>query len=183
MPRATAVWLIENTNLTFEQIADFCGLHQLEIKSMADGEADSYTVGMNPIDNNQLTWEEIKRCEDDKTRRLNLCYNIATEISAKKGKSKYTPIAKRQDKPNAISWIIRNHPEISDKDIGKLIGTTKTTIESIRTRTHWNIKEINPIDPVMLGVCSQRELNAMIDKYSEKKGGADGSSDSSNEKK
>ncbi len=182
MPRATAVWLIENTYLTFEQIADLCGLHQLEIKSMADGEADNYTVGMNPIDNNQLTLEEIKRCEGDKTHRLNLCYNIAAEISTKKGKSKYTPIAKRQDKPNAISWIIRNHPEISDKDISKLIGTTKTTIESIRMRTHWNIKEITPIDPVMLGVCSQRELNAMIDKYSEK-GEVVGSSDSSKENK
>ena len=167
MPRATAVWLIENTSLTFLQIADFCGLHQLEVRSIADGETDSSIVGMNPIENNQLTLEEINRCENDPKQMLNLCYNIADEVNSKKTKSKYTPIAKRHDKPNAVCWILKNHPEISDKDISKLLGTTKSTIESIKLRTHWNIKEIAPVDPVMLGVCSQRELNAMIEKYSQ----------------
>lgn len=165
MPKSTAVWLIENTILTFDQIAKFCGLHPLEVKGIADGEVASGIIGQNPITANQLTAEEIKRCEADPKALLKLS-NIAQKHSKvrKKKVSKYTPIARRQDKPDAISWFIRHHPEVTDSQIIKLIGTTKNTIESIKTKSHWNMTNIKPRDPVLLGLCTQTEFDNILAK-------------------
>ncbi|MDF3047087.1 MAG: hypothetical protein K0R73_205 [Candidatus Midichloriaceae bacterium] len=162
MPKATAVWLIENTTLTFEQIADFCGVHYLEIQGIADGEVAKGISGVDPIVSGQLTREEIERCEKDSTSRLRLSesaakFNYAQSKQSTKGK--YTPVARRQDKPDAVAWILKNCPEISDAQIVKLIGTTKNTIESVRSKTHWNSQNIKPKDPVLLGLCSQSELD------------------------
>ena len=157
MPKATAVWLIENTSLTFEQIADFCDLHILEIQGIADEEVAKGIKGIDPIAAGQLTADEIKRCENNHDAKLQIAESAAklNAAAAKAQKGKYTPVARRQDKPNAIAWIIANAPEISDLQITKLIGTTKTTIESIREKSHWNSKNIVPKDPVLLGICSQ----------------------------
>ena len=170
MPKATAVWLIENTALSFEQIGAFCGLHPLEVQGIADGEVAIGIVGQDPTANGQLTPEEIKRCEGDTSANLKMAKSdIPQPLTRTKG-PRYTPVSKRQDKPDGIAWLIRNHPELSDGQIGKLIGTTRTTIQAIRERTHWNIADITPKDPVALGLCSQRELDATVAKAAKMKG-------------
>ena len=162
MPKATAVWLVDNTALTFVQIADFCGLHLLEVKAIADGEVAVGIVGLDPTTNDQLTREEIDRCTRDPNARLVL--NKPREMPPQTGRrTRYTPVSKRGDKPDAIAWLLRNHPELSDAQISKLFGTTKTTIKAVRERTHWNSANIRPRDPVLLGLCSQIELNEAIE--------------------
>ena len=165
LPRATAIWLIDNTALTFKQIADFCGIHELEIKGIADGEVSQGIMGLDPVAGGQLTNEEILRCTQDPTSSLRITVNPAYELigNKKKQQSKYTPVARRQDKPDAIYWLIKNCPEILDSQIIKLVGTTKVTIHAIRDRSHWNMKNIRPRDPVLLGICSQIELDAVLD--------------------
>tara|TARA_B000000565_G_scaffold255881_1_gene238654 strand:+ start:29754 stop:30266 length:513 start_codon:yes stop_codon:yes gene_type:complete len=161
MPKATAVWLLDNTALTFQQIADFCHLHYLEVETLANQEVTTI-IGLDPIINGQLTQEEIDRCTSDKDARLQLQKNLSVGLSNKK--SKYTPIARRQDKPNAIAWLIKHYPTMRDGYIVKLIGTTKNTIEAIRTKTHWNIQNIKPQSPVLLDLCSQGSLDKYVEK-------------------
>lgn len=164
LPKATAVWLVENTSLTFKQIADFCEIHELEVKAIADGEVSGGIMGVDPISlSRQLTKKEIERCSKDPEAKLHLSINPAYELVKKKKKqSKYTPIAMRQDKPDAIYWLLKNCPSIQDNQIMKLVGTTKSTISAIRDRSHWNIKNIRPRDPVLLGICSQVELDRVV---------------------
>jgi hypothetical protein len=167
MPKATAVWLIENTSLTFDQIANFCQLHPLEVKGIADGEVAIGIIGENPISSEQLSKEEIKRCEADPKARLILSEHARKhiEITSKKRKTAhYTPIARRQDKPDAIAWFARYYPDVPDQQIVKLIGTTKTTIASVKERSHWNSSNIKPRDPVLLGLCTQTELDKILEK-------------------
>lgn len=164
MPKATAVWLVENTALSFEQIADFCQLHMLEVKALADGEVNIGMVGLNPILGNQLTKEEIERCEKDPAARMQIKKVDLPSIAVRSKGPRYTPVTKRGDKPDAIAWILKNHPELSDGQIVRLIGTTKSTIEKIRDRAHWNIAQIKPRDPVFLGLCKQGDLNAAVEK-------------------
>ena len=165
MPKATAIWLVENTSLSFRQIGNFCGMHELEIKGIADGEVGAGIKGLNPITNNQLTKEEIERCSNDSDLELQI---ITNEISAKteqsKKKKKYTPLSKRQDRPDAVYWLIRNHPELKDSQVARLVGSTKSTIDAIRNRTHWNMANIRPQDPIGLGLCRQIELDEAIAK-------------------
>ena len=168
MPHATASWLVDNSSLTFEQIAEFCGLHILEIQAIADDMAATKLTGRDPIRAGELTQEEIDRGQDDPAYRLQM-HKEPDQTRRTKG-PRYTPVSKRQDKPDGISWIIRNHPEISDGQIGKLIGTTRTTIAAIRDRSHWNIANIQPKDPVTLGLCSQRELDAIVAKAAKQAG-------------
>lgn len=171
MPKATAVWLIENTTLTFLQIAEFCGLHPLEIQGIADGEVSKGIVGLDPVTSGQLTRDEIARCESDAKAKMKLAeeamkHNI---IEKKQKKSaKYTPVARRQDKPDAIAWIVKNCPDIADSQLVKLIGTTKTTIDAVRSKTHWNSAAIKPRDPVLLGLCSQIELDKAFEQVQKK---------------
>ncbi|HWH21789.1 MAG TPA: DUF1013 domain-containing protein [Allosphingosinicella sp.] len=162
MPHATASWLVDNTALTFEQIAAFCGLHILEVQAIADDTAATKLTGRDPIRAGELTQEEINRGQDDPEYRLQI-QKEPDKVRRTKG-PRYTPVSKRQDKPDGIAWIIRNHPEVTDGQISKLIGTTRTTIAAIRDRTHWNIANIQPKDPVTLGLCSQRELDAVVAK-------------------
>ncbi len=169
MQKATAVWLVDNTKLTFQQIATFCGLHELEVNGIADGEVASGIRGMDPVSNNQLTSAEIKRCEEDPSAELVLMQNPAAIGEGRRRGPRYTPLSKRQDRPAAIAWLVKFHPELSDAQISKLIGTTKPTIQSIRARTHWNIANFQPIDPVALGLCKQTELDALITKIGNKK--------------
>ena len=169
MRKATAVWLLDNTTLTFRQIASFCGLHELEVSGIADGEVASGIRGIDPIINSQLTAEEIKKCEADEQLDLQLYKNPAAVGEKKTRGPKYTPLSKRQDKPAAIAWLVKFHPEISDGQISKLIGTTKNTIKAIRERTHWNINNLTPIDPVILGLCKQIELQKILDKIPKEK--------------
>ncbi len=167
MPKATAVWLIENTSLTFEQIAAFCGMHPLEVKGIADGEVAIGIIGMNPITNEQVSKEEIARCEGNPQAVLHLSQHAQkhVKITSKKRKTAhYTPIARRQDKPDAVAWFIRYHPEVTDQQIIKIIGTTKSTIASVKLRSHWNMTNIKPRDPVLLGLCSQTELESLLQK-------------------
>ena len=168
MPKATAVWLVENTALTFDQIGAFCGLHPLEVQGIADGDVATGIQGQDPVVMGELTREEITKAEADSTYEMQMAAaalkHIAMTDKKKKG-ARYTPIARRQDKPEAIAWITKNHPYIPDSKIVKLIGTTKKTIEAIRERTHWNINNIKPKDPVLLGLCMQTALNALIEKY------------------
>jgi len=164
MQKATAVWLVDNTTLSFRQIAEFCGLHELEVNGIADGEVAVGIKGFDPIANNQLTPEEIARCEKDPKAKLQLKHNPAAEGEAKRKGPRYTPLSKRQDRPAAIAWLVKFHPELTDSQISKLVGTTKPTIQSIRDRTHWNITNIQPIDPVALGLCKQTELDAAVSK-------------------
>ena len=164
MRKATAVWLVDNTTLTFTQIAEFCGLHELEVNGIADGEVAAGVKGFDPIANNQLDAEEIKRCEDNPRARLQLKHNPAAEGETKRKGPRYTPLSKRQDRPAAIAWLVKFHPELTDGQISKLVGTTKPTIQSIRDRSHWNISNIQPIDPVALGLCKQVELDAAVEK-------------------
>ena len=168
MPHATATWLVDNTALSFEQIADFCGLHILEVQAMADDLAGSKYTGRDPLHSGELTLAEIERGQQDTGYRLKM-QKAPVETTRTKG-PRYTPVSKRQDKPDGIAWILRNHPEITDAQIGKLIGTTRNTIAAIRDRSHWNIANIQPKDPVTLGLCSQRELDAMVAKAAKKAG-------------
>ena len=162
MPKATAVWLVENTALTFEQIAEFCGLHALEVQAIADGEVAVQMQGLDPIASGQLTLEEIERCQKDPAARLKLAAEAVAVPVVKHRGPRYTPIAKRQDKPDAIAWLLKSHPELSDGQISKLIGTTKPTIAAVRDRTHWNSPNIKPRHPVALGLCSMQELDAAV---------------------
>jgi len=169
MPKATAVWLVENTALTFEQIADFCGLHALEVQAIADGEVAAQMQGLDPVANGQLTTDEIKRCEQDPAARLELSKEALPEPLVKHKGPRYTPISKRQDKPDAIAWLLKNHPELSDGQISKLVGTTKPTIAAVRERTHWNAPNIKPRHPVALGLCTLPELEAAVQRASKGK--------------
>ena len=182
MQKATAVWLVENTSLTFRQIATFCGLHELEISGIADGEVAQGIRGMDPISTNQLTREEIENCEKNADRNLELMINPAAKGEKKKRGPKYTPLSKRQDKPSAILWLVKFHPELTDGQISKLVGTTKNTIQSIRQRSHWNINNIQPIDPVALGLCKQVELDLQVKRISKKNVAVKGTSDDENQK-
>jgi hypothetical protein len=168
MPHATASWLVDNTALSFEQIAEFCGLHILEVQAIADDTAATKLTGRDPIAAHEVTMEEIEKGQADPDYRLEMLKG-PEQIRRTKG-PRYTPVSKRQDKPDGIAWLLRNHPEISDAQIGKLIGTTRNTINAIRDRTHWNIAEIVPKDPVTLGLCSQRELDAVVAKAAKKAG-------------
>ncbi len=168
MPHATATWLIDNTGLGFEQIAEFCGLHILEVQAMADDLAGSKYTGRDPVHSGELNHEEIEKGEKDSTYSL-VMQKAPVEVTRTKG-PRYTPVSKRQDKPDGIAWILRSHPEISDAQISKLIGTTRNTIGAIRDRTHWNIQNIQAKDPVTLGLCSQRELDAVVAKAAKKAG-------------
>jgi hypothetical protein len=163
MPKATAVWLVENTSLSFEQIAEFCGLHDLEVKGIADGDVAQGIKGMDPISSGQLTREEIKRCELDKSARLRLAESkVEIPVVKTKRGPRYTPVSRRQDRPNAVLWLLKNHPELKDSQIMRLVGTTKPTIAAIRDRSHWNSPNLAPQDPVMLGLCSQTDLDAEV---------------------
>ncbi|SLN22393.1 DUF1013 domain-containing protein [Roseisalinus antarcticus] len=169
MAKATAVWLVDNTTLSFKQIADFCGLHELEVQGIADGDVATGVKGFDPITNNQLTQEEIDKAEKSPTHRLKLKFNAAAVGEEKRRGPRYTPLSKRQDRPNAILWLVKFHPELADSQISKLVGTTKPTIQTIRERTHWNISNMEPIDPVALGLCKQVELDAAVAKAAERK--------------
>ena len=172
MPKATAVWLIDNTALTFKQISEFCGLHILEIEGIADGDVASGIRGADPISNGQLAREEIERGEKDAAYVLKASVFANDPLQSNKTRKKgprYTPLSRRQDRPDAIAWLVRNHPEIPDSQISKLIGTTKPTITAIRERTHWKMSTINPTDPVSLGLCSQIDLDEIVKKAAEKK--------------
>jgi hypothetical protein len=164
MPKATALWMIENTGLSFKQIADFCGLHELEVQALADGDVMGGMAPLDPVQSGQVTVEEIKRGEADPEARLRI---VTTEnpqpLQRAKG-ARYTPISKRQDKPDGIAWLLKNHPELSDAQVCKLLGTTKSTIAAVRDRTHWNSPNLVPQDPVTLGLCSQIDLDAEVKK-------------------
>ncbi|CAO3354940.1 cytoplasmic protein [Azospirillum sp. TSH100] len=162
MPKATAVWLVENTSLSFEQIAAFCGMHSLEVQAIADGEVAVGMVGLDPIANGQLTKQEIERCEKNQDLRLKLLVADLPQVASRSKGPRYTPITKRGDKPDAIAWLLKHHPELSDAQVCRLIGTTKPTIAAVRDRTHWNVANIKPRSPVMLGLCSQRELEEAL---------------------
>ena len=160
MPKATAVWLVENTSLTFDQIASFCKLHPLEVKGIADGEVAAGIKGLDPITSGQLTREEIAKAEADASHPLALAVSKVRLPEAKRHRGpRYTPLSRRQDRPNAILWLVRNHPELKDAQIMRLVGTTKTTLQAIRDRTHWNSASLTPMDPVTLGLCSQLDLD------------------------
>ena len=161
MPKATAVWLIEKTALTFEQIAEFCGMHPLEVQAIADGEVAAGIVGYDPIANMQLTAAEIARCEKDGKARLKLLPSASPPPKKQRG-ARYTPVAKRNDRPDGIAFLLRNFPQLTDAQIGKLMGTTKETIDKVRSRTHWNSANIKPRDPVILGLCSQSDLHHSV---------------------
>ena len=169
MAKATAVWLVDNTTLTFKQVADFCGLHELEVQGIADGDVATGVKGFDPIANNQLTQENIDAAEKDPTVKLELKYYAAAVGEEKRRGPRYTPLSKRQDRPASILWLVKFHPELTDGQISKLVGTTKPTIQAIRERTHWNISNIQPIDPVALGLCKQSELDAVVQKAAAKK--------------
>jgi hypothetical protein len=168
MPKATAVWLVENSTLSFEQIATFSGLHLLEIQAIADGEVAAGMVGRDPIVNGELTKEEIARCEADPEAKLRLLTHDRPQPTPRAGGPRYTPVAKRQDRPDAIAWLLKSHPELQDAQIAKLVGSTKSTIQAVRDRTHWNTPNIKPRDPVTLGLCTLRDLNAALDKARQK---------------
>ena len=168
MPKATAVWLLDNTTLTFEQIGDFCGMHPLEIQGIADGEVAQGIMGQNPIEGGELAQAEITKAEKDESYRMVMSDHAIMHMKRDKAKKKvarYTPVARRQDKPEAIAYIAKNYPYIPDSQIIKLIGTTKKTIESVKERTHWNIANIKPKDPVLLGLCMQSHLDALVAKF------------------
>ena len=170
MPKATAVWLVDNTSLTFEQIADFCGLHPLEVKGIADGEVARDIRGADPIANGQLTREELDKAQaNPKYRMVAQKSRHAELLKPNKKAPRYTPVSRRQDRPDAIAWFLRSHPEVADSQIAKLLGTTKATIDQVRNRSHWNSSNIKPVDPVTLGLVSQLELDAVVRKAADKK--------------
>ena len=182
MAKATAVWLVDNTTLSFKQIADFCGMHELEVQGIADGDVAAGVKGFDPIANNQLDQIEIERGQADPAYKLRLKHNLAAVGEEKRRGPRYTPLSKRQDRPAAILWLVKFHPELSDGAIGKLVGTTKPTIQSIRERTHWNINNITPIDPVALGLCRQTELDTAVQQAARRKA-AEGSVMSDDERR
>jgi hypothetical protein len=170
MPKATAVWLVDNTSLTFEQIADFCGLHPLEVRGIADGEVARDIRGADPITNGQLNREELDKASADSKYRMKVQKSRHAELLKPVKKTpRYTPVSRRQDRPDAIAWFVRNHPEVTDAQISKLLGTTKSTIEAVRDRTHWNAANLKPVDPVTLGLVGQLELDAVVRKAADKK--------------
>src|SRR6478609_7077952 len=175
MPHATAAWLVDNSALTFEQIAEFCGLHILEVQAIADDTAATKLTGRDPIRAGELTHDEIEKGQKDPEYRLKMAKE-PDPVRRTRG-PRYTPVSKRQDKPDGIAWIIRNHPEISDAQIGKLIGTTRNTINAIRDRSHWNIQNIVAKDPVTLGLCSQRELDSAVARAAKRAGPSDDEGD------
>ena len=163
MPKATAVWLVEHTALSFEQIAEFCGMHELEVQAIADGEVAIGIIGLDPTAHGQLTADEIKRCEDDQSAHLKLAKSPdLPQTRVKQKGARYTPVSKRQDRPDAIAWIVKHHPDLSDAQMCKLIGTTKNTIDAVRDRTHWNTAGIKPRNPVTLGLCSEADLEKAV---------------------
>jgi hypothetical protein len=166
MPKATAVWLVDNTALSFDQIAQFCKLHPLEVKAIADGESAQGIKGLDPIATGQLSRDEIARGEANPNHKLKLSEPKVRVPDSKRKGPRYTPVSKRQDRPNAILWLVRNHPELKDAQISRLVGTTKTTIEQIRERTHWNSANLTPMDPVTLGLCSQIDLDLEVERAS-----------------
>src|SRR5208282_4134024 len=170
MPKATAVWLVENTSLSFDQIAQLCNLHPLEVKAIADGDAAQGIKGLDPILTGQLTRDEITTAEADPNHQLHIADPKVRlpETKPKKG-PRYTPVSRRQDRPNAILWLVRNHPELKDSQIMRLVGTTKSTIQAIRERTHWNSSALTPLDPVTLGLCSQIDLDLEVQKAAKEK--------------
>lgn len=168
MPKATAVWLIEKTALTFEQIAAFVGMHPLEVQAIADGEVAQGIVGYDPVANGQLTQQEITRAEGDPSYRLRLSESSIPLPNKRTKGARYTPVAKRNDRPDGIAWLLRNYPQLSDTQLGKLLGTTKDTIEKVRNKTHWNSANIKPRDPVILGLCTQTDLNIMVGQANER---------------
>ena len=173
MPKATAVWLVENTSLTFEQVAAFCNMHLLEVKGIADGDVAAGIKGMDPITSGQLTREEIKRAEDDDSHKLRLAdRKLAVPVQTKRKGPRFTPSSQRQERPNAVLWLIRNHPELRDSQIIRLVGTTKPTIAQIRNRQHWNSPNLVAMDPVTLGMCSQIDLDAEVQKSAKRVPGA-----------
>ncbi|MEM1373224.1 MAG: DUF1013 domain-containing protein [Pseudomonadota bacterium] len=182
MAKATAVWLVDNTVMSFKQIADFVGLHELEVQGIADGDVAAGVKGFDPVANNQLTQEEIDAAEKDPAHRLKLKYYAAAQGEEKRRGPRYTPLSKRQDRPASILWLVKFHPELTDGQIGKLVGTTKPTIQAIRDRTHWNISNIQPIDPVALGLCKQTELDAAVQKANAKRA-AEGTAMSDDERR
>ncbi len=165
MPKATAVWLVENTTLSFSQIGEFCGMHPLEVQGIADGEVAIGIMGQDPIASGQLTRDEIEAAQKDAKYVLSLSNKSAAFMQKKSKGARYTPVARRQDKPEAIAWILKHHPYLPDSKIVKLLGTTKKTIDSIKQRTHWNINNIKAKDPVLLGLCMQMHLDEMVKKY------------------
>jgi hypothetical protein len=170
MPKATAVWLVENTALSFDQVADFCKLHPLEVKAIADGDAAQGIKGLDPIQTGQLSREEIETAEKDQEYRLKLLDpKVRLPVAKRKKGPRYTPVSRRQDRPNAILWLVRNHPELKDAQIMRLVGTTKSTIQSIRERTHWNAQTLQPMDPVTLGLCSQIDLDLEVHRAAKEK--------------
>ncbi|CAN7489370.1 DUF1013 domain-containing protein [Rhizobium rhizogenes] len=166
MPKATAIWLVDNTALSFDQIAQFCKLHPLEVKAIADGEAAQGIKGLDPIATGQLSRDEIGRAEANPNHKLKISEPKVRVPESKRRGPRYTPVSKRQDRPNAILWLVRNHPELKDAQISRLVGTTKSTIEQIRDRTHWNSTNLAPMDPVTLGLCSQIDLDMEVEKAS-----------------
>ena len=169
MAKATAVWLVDNTTITFKQIADFVGMHELEVQGIADGDVAQGVKGFDPIANNQLVQSEIDAAQDSVMHKLKLKFNAAAQGEEKRRGPRYTPLSKRQDRPASILWLVKFHPELTDGQVSKLVGTTKPTIQAIRERTHWNISNIQPIDPVALGLCKQSELDAAVQKAAAKK--------------
>jgi hypothetical protein len=169
MAKATAVWLCDNTTLTFVQIADFCGLHPLEVQGIADGDVATGVKGFDPISNNQLTQAELDSAQANPQHKLKLKFNASAQGEEKRRGPRYTPLSKRQDRPASIYWLVKFHPELEDAQISKLVGTTKPTIAAIRDRTHWNINNLDPIDPVALGLCKQSELDAAVQKANAKR--------------
>jgi hypothetical protein len=171
MPKATAVWLVENTSLSFDQIADFCKLHPLEVKGIADGEVAAGIKGFDPVSNGQLTREELEKAQGDPDYRLKMAQSKVKlpEVKRTKKGPRYTPVSRRQDRPNAILWLLRNHPELKDAQIMRLVGTTKSTIQQIRDRTHWNSSTLQPMDPVTLGLASQIDLDFEVQRAAKDK--------------
>lgn len=170
MPKATAVWLVENTSLSFDQIADFCKLHPLEVKAIADGDSAQGIKGLDPVQTGQLTREAIAAAEKDADKRLKLADpKVRLPQPKTKRGPRYTPVSRRQDRPNAILWLIRNHPELKDSQIMRLVGTTKSTIQAIRDRTHWNAPHLQPLDPVTLGLCTQLDLDLEVQRAAKEK--------------
>ena len=175
MPKATAVWLVDNTALSFDQIAQFCKLHPLEVKAIADGEASQGIKGLDPIGTGQLSREDIVAAEANPELKLKLLEPKVRVPEAKRKGPRYTPVSKRQDRPNAILWLVRNHPELKDAQVSRLVGTTKSTIEQIRGRTHWNAANLTPMDPVTLGLCTQIDLDLEVERASKNRGALAGS--------
>jgi hypothetical protein len=170
MPKATAVWLVENTSLSFEQIAQLCNLHPLEVKAIADGDSAQGIKGLDPVLTGQLTRDEISHAEADPNYRLHIAEPKVRMPEAKPKKGpRYTPVSRRQDRPNAILWLVRNHPELKDSQIMRLVGTTKSTIQAIRDRSHWNSANLSPLDPVTLGLCTQTDLDLEVQRAAKEK--------------